>query len=187
MITKVLIAKGLAMILLSIPFFLLLLPQTLLHQIPIKGALAIELGSINEITDNITKNLNTEIEKIVSNALNNTNSIINATSASISNNSNISSSQIIVSNNQNVSANATGGALIINQIESKNGQCSSNIVGGQGNDTVSSTGVCDDQLTGGLGADKFVCGQGRDTIRDFDSEEGDIIVDPENCEIIYTK
>jgi hypothetical protein len=29
-------------------------------------------------------------------------------------------------------------------------------------------------LTGGLGADKFVCGQGIDTVRDFNSKEGDI-------------
>jgi hypothetical protein len=42
-------------------------------------------------------------------------------------------------------------------------------------------------LIGGLGADKFICGQGRygyDTVRDFNPEEGDIIVDPQNCEKI---
>jgi hypothetical protein len=42
--------------------------------------------------------------------------------------------------------------------------------------------VCNDQLTGGPGADKFICGEGSDTVRDFSAEEGDIIVDPQNCE-----
>jgi hypothetical protein len=49
-------------------------------------------------------------------------------------------------------------------------------------DTLASSGVCNDQLTGGPGADKFICGEGLDTLRDFSSEEGDVIVDPQNCE-----
>jgi Ca2+-binding RTX toxin-like protein len=80
--------------------------------------------------------------------------------------------------------NMSTGNIISNQVISKNGVCSSNIVGGPGNNTISSTGVCNDQLTGGLGADKFVCGQGTDTVRGFNSKEGDIIIDPQNCETI---
>ena len=76
------------------------------------------------------------------------------------------------------------GNTISNQVISKDGVCSSNIVGGPGNDTISSTGVCNDQLTGGLGADQFVCGRGTDTVRDFNSKEGDIIIDSQNCEKI---
>ena len=81
-------------------------------------------------------------------------------------------------------ANASGGDLILNQIQSTNGQCYSNIVGGSGSDTISSTGVCNDLLTGGLGADRFICGEGTDTIRDYNSDEGDIIIDRQNCETI---
>jgi Ca2+-binding RTX toxin-like protein len=91
----------------------------------------------------------------------------------------MTSSQIVISNN-----NMSTGNIISNQAISKNGVCSSSIVGSLGNDTISSTGVCNDQLIGGLGADKFVCGQGTDTVRDFNSKEGDIIIDPQNCETI---
>jgi hypothetical protein len=91
----------------------------------------------------------------------------------------MTSSQIVISNN-----NMSTGNIISNQAISKNGVCNSNIVGGPRNDTISSTGVCNDQLTGGLGADKFVCGQGTDTVRDFNSKEGDIIIDRQNCETI---
>src|ERR671924_1085686 len=97
----------------------------------------------------------------------------------LSNASNMTSSQIVISNN-----NMSTGNIISNQAISKNGVCNSSIVGGPGNDTISSTGVCNDQLTGGLGADKFVCGQGTDTVRDFNSKEGDIIIDRQNCETI---
>jgi hypothetical protein len=150
-----------------------------------EGASALESGSIDELTRGFTENLNEEIDEIVSNAINNTNDIINSTTAaSLSNLSNLSSSQIIVSNNRDVLANASEGDLILNQIQSKNGQCYSNIVGGSGSDTISSTGVCNDQLTGGLGADRFICGEGTDAIRDYNSDEGDIIIDRQNCETI---
>ena len=102
----------------------------------------------------------------------------------MSNGSNISSSQIVIANNQNVSASANGGALILNQIENKNGECNSNTVGGPGNDTLFAKGVCNDQLTGGTGADKFICGEGTDTVRDYNPDEGDTIADTKNCEKI---
>jgi Ca2+-binding RTX toxin-like protein len=74
--------------------------------------------------------------------------------------------------------------MISNQVTTSNGVCNSNTIGGSGNDTLSSTGVCNDQLTGGSGADRFICGEGTDTIRDFTSKEGDVVIDPQNCELV---
>jgi hypothetical protein len=172
------IAKGLAKVLSSIALLLLLSPPPLSHLVPTKTALAIELNSVNDIVNNFTKNLSDEINDIVSNAINSS-SIGSTRNVFLSNASNMTSSQIVISNN-----NMSTGNIISNQVISKNGVCSSNIVGGPGNNTISSTGVCNDQLTGGLGADKFVCGQGTDTVRGFNSKEGDIIIDPQNCETI---
>jgi hypothetical protein len=142
---------------------------------------ATDSNSIGDITNDFTSNLNDRIKELVSNALNDTSSIV-------SNASNLTSSQIVVSNN-NVSSfvsnsNSSAGAdsIIKNQISTVNGVCTANAVGGAGNDTLASGGVCNDQLTGGPGADKFICGEGSDTVRDFSAEEGDIIVDPQNCE-----
>lgn len=57
------------------------------------------------------------------------------------------------------------------QVTTINGVCTSNTVGGFGNDTLSSQGLCNDQLTGGPGADTFVCVEGTDTVRDFSQNE----------------
>ena len=68
-------------------------------------ALALEMGSIEDITNDFTENLNNEIDELVSNTINDTtNSVLNSTNATLANGSNITSSQIITSNNQNVSA-----------------------------------------------------------------------------------
>lgn len=141
---------------------------------------SLNLDSIDELTEN----LNIEIEKIVSEAVNNSKNALNTSSVILSNGSNVSSSQIIISNNQSVSASAGEGSLILNQIKNENGVCTATKIGGAANDTLSSHGVCDDQLTGGLGADRFTCGQGNDTIRDYSPEEGDIIIDRQNCETV---
>lgn len=141
---------------------------------------SLNLDSIDELTEN----LNTEIEKIVSEAVNNSKNALNTSSVILSNGSNVSSSQIIISNNQSVSASAGEGSLILNQIKNENGVCTATKIGGAANDTLSSQGVCDDQLTGGLGADRFTCGQGNDTIRDYSPEEGDIIIDRQYCETV---
>jgi hypothetical protein len=172
------IAKDRAKVLTSLVLFGLLLPLSPSNLVPIKTSSAIELNSINDIINNFTKNLSDEIKDIVSTS--SINGSINSTGNIISSNaSNTSSSQIVMSSN-----NMSTGNIISNQVINKNGVCSSYIVGGPGNDTISSNGVCNDQLIGGLGADKFVCGQGTDTVRDFNSKEGDIIVDPKNCERI---
>ena len=152
------------------------------------NVLAAELNSIGEITNDFTSNLNDRINELVSNALNETNSILNTSNTMLSNASNLTSNQIVVSNNKvssfasNSNNSAGADSVIKNQISTVNGVCTSNAVGGAGNDTLASSGVCNDQLTGGPGADKFICGEGSDTVRDFSSEEGDIIADPHNCE-----
>jgi hypothetical protein len=149
-----------------------------------KALASLDPGSIDEITKNFTESINAEVEEIVSDALNNTKSALKSSSAILSDASNVSSSQIIISNNHSVSTSAGQGSLILNQIENKNGVCTATKIGGPGNDTLSSEGPCNDQLTGGLGADKFTCGQGTDTIRDYSPDEGDRIIDRQNCEMV---
>jgi hypothetical protein len=151
------------------------------------NTMATESNSVGDITNDFTTNLNDRINELVSNALNETSSILNSTNTMVSNASNLTSSQLVVSNNNASSfasnSNSDGADSIIkNQISTVNGVCTANAVGGAGNDTLASSGVCNDQLTGGSGADKFICGEGSDTVRDFSSEEGDVIVDPQNCE-----
>jgi hypothetical protein len=145
---------------------------------------SLNLDSIDELTENLTEDLNAEIEKIVTEAVNNSESALNTSSVILSNSSNVSSSQIIISNNQSVSASAGEGSLILNQIKNENGVCTATKIGGAANDTLSSQGMCNDQLTGGLGADKFSCGQGNDTIRDYSPDERDVIIDRQSCETV---
>jgi hypothetical protein len=166
----------------SISVMLMIFSSSLLLLSPgLQKALAsLDLSSIDEITENFTE----KVEDIVSEAVNNTKNALKSSSSIVSNGSNLSSSQIVISNNGSVSGSAGEGSLILNQIKNENGACTANKVGGSANDTLSSQGVCDDQLTGGLGADKFTCGQGTDTIRDFSPDEGDTIVDRQSCETV---
>jgi hypothetical protein len=170
------------------PLLLLLLLPSLSHPVPIKSALAIELNSVDDIVNNFTKNLSDEINDIVANAINISSGSSNGTVINSGNNivilSNRSSNTTSSFPQNTIVSNSDSGGGIVSRITSSNGVCNSNIVGGPRNDTISSTGVCNDQLTGGLGADKFVCGQGTDTVRDFNSKEGDIIIDRQNCETI---
>jgi Ca2+-binding RTX toxin-like protein len=143
-----------------------------------------DLGPIDEITENITENIRSQVEKTVFEALNKSKSSLNTSSAILSNGLNVSSSQIILSNNESVLAGAGQDSLILNHIEVKNGQCTATKIGGSANETLSSQGVCNDQFTGGPGADKFICGQGIDTIRDFCPNDGDTIIDRQSCETV---
>jgi Ca2+-binding RTX toxin-like protein len=144
--------------------------------------LAIEINSTYISTSNVSKNL-----KLSSNAVNDTGNLMNST-AMLYNKSNLTSNQMIISNNKVLSSitsnNSSGNSIIKDEIKTINGVCNSDKVGGNGNDTLASSGKCNDELTGGSGADKFVCGEGTDTIRDFNSEEGDVIIDRQNCEKI---
>jgi hypothetical protein len=133
--------------------------------------------------------LKSRIQDLVSDALNDTENGINS-STLLRNLSNLSSSNLITSKsiitssvNSN-SSDSSSSSLVKNQIKTVNGECTSIKVGGNGNDTLTSYGNCNDEFTGGSGADKFTCGEGNDTIKDYNSNEGDTISDQENCEKI---
>jgi RTX calcium-binding nonapeptide repeat (4 copies) len=148
---------------------------------------AIELNSTASMTNNSTKNLKSKINNLITNALNDTSSMMN--SSSLSNGSNLTSSQVVISKNKVMSTmssnrSSDGNSIIKDKVTTVNGICSSVKAGGNGNDTLFSAGNCNDELTGGKGADKFTCGEGNDTIKDYDSEEGDVILDQQNCEKI---
>ena len=156
---------------------------------PIFNAFAIGLNSTSIFTNNFTKNLDSKIDNLITSAINDTNKILNSTSL-LSNESNLSSSNIIISNNRVIStvnndgSDTSSSSLVKNQIKTINGVCTSTKVGGNGNDTLTSSGKCNDEMTGGSGADKFSCGEGNDTIKDFNPKEGDVILDKQNCETV---
>jgi Ca2+-binding RTX toxin-like protein len=149
---------------------------------------ATKLNFSDDFTSNFTNNLKSKIQDLVSSALNETNSTVNYGSV-INNLSNLSSSQLLISKNKVVSSvnnNESGGSssTIKNKVTTINGVCNSIKVGGEGNDTLYSSGNCNDEFTGGLGADKFTCGEGNDTITDFNPKEGDVMTDEQSCEKI---
>ena len=148
------------------------------------NAWALELGELDDAIANFTRNLQNNISDKVSNVLNIEGLNINyqgAISSSIFNNSNstnnLSSVQTIQSSNDDK-------GIVSSQTSIVNGVCTNTLIGGDGNNTLSSNGNCDDQFAGGKGADTFVCGGGTDVIRDHNPNEGDILVDKENCETI---
>ena len=148
---------------------------------------AIEQNSTDSMSNDFTDNLKSKINNLISNALNNTSNIIN--SSSQNNESNLTSSQVLMSKNKVMSTMSSNGStgrdsIIKDKVTTINGLCSSVKVGGDGNDTLTSSGNCNDELTGGKGADKFTCSERNDTIRDYNSEEGDVILDQQNCEKI---
>ena len=148
---------------------------------------ATELNFADNVTSNFTKNLKSKISDLMSGALNDTENFVNS-SILLSNNSNRGSNQIVITNNKVISTMNTNGtdsnSLIKDKITTINGVCNSEKIGGAGDDTLLSMGQCNDQLTGGPGADKFQCGEGNDTIKDYNPKEGDIILDQQNCENI---
>jgi Ca2+-binding RTX toxin-like protein len=154
---------------------------------PSLGVFATESNFSDDINSNFTKNLKSKINDLVSSALNGPEKFVNS-SILLSNNSNLSSNQIVISNNKIVSTMNSNGSdsnsLIRDKVTTINGICNSEKVAGAGNDTLLSSGNCNDELTGGPGADKFQCGEGKDTIKDFNPKEGDVILDKHNCETI---
>ena len=146
-------------------------------------------NSINSSVSADFNNLKSKIQDLVSNALNDTDNIMNS-STLLSNLSNFSSSNIIISNNRVMSTVNSNGSdsisssIIKDQVKTINGVCTSTKVGGNGNDTLASSGNCNDELTGGPGADKFMCGEGNDIVKDYNSKEGDVILDRQDCEKI---
>jgi hypothetical protein len=141
------------------------------------------------VSTGIGDDLKSRIQGLISDALNGTDNITNS-STLLSNLSNLSSSNILISKNKVTSiinsndSGSSSSSIIKDQVNTINGVCNSIKVGGNGNDTLASTGNCNDEFTGGAGADKFLCGEGNDTIRDYNSKEGDVILDKQNCEKI---
>ena len=149
---------------------------------------ATELNFTGDTATNFTKNLKSKITDLISGALNDTENFVNS-SILPSNNSNLSSNQIVISNSKVISTMNTNGSdsnsLIKDKVVTINGICNSEKVASSGNDTLLSSGKCNDELTGGPGADKFQCGEGNDTIKDYNPKEGDSILDQQNCEKIF--
>jgi hypothetical protein len=85
---------------------------------------------------------------------------------------------------QTVQSSNDGSGIVSSQSSIINGVCTNTLVGGDGNNELSSSGDCDDLFTGGKGSDTFSCGGGTDVIRDYNPNEGDVIVDKSNCETI---
>jgi RTX calcium-binding nonapeptide repeat (4 copies) len=149
---------------------------------------AIEMNSLGITTNGFSTDLKSKINELVANALNDTGSVVNSSSL-LTNETNLTSSQVIISKNKvtstiNSNSSGDGNSITKDKVTTTNGVCSSIKIGGSGNDTLASSGHCNDELTGGRGADKFTCGEGNDTVRDYNSEEGDVILDRQNCEEI---
>ena len=147
-----------------------------------------ESGSAIATTSNFSENLKSRINNLISEELNDTGSLLNFTNL-INNGSNLTTNQLVLSNNNVISSinsngSNDGNSIVIDRVTTINGICNSEKVGGNGNDTLTSSGNCNDELTGGRGSDKFMCGEGNDTVRDYNSKEGDIILDKQNCEKI---
>ncbi|HJR85119.1 MAG TPA: hypothetical protein VJ772_07100 [Nitrososphaeraceae archaeon] len=147
----------------------------------------IESNQIDELISSLNSDLKPKINNLMSNALNETDNILN--SSSIINGSNLTSNNIIISNNQIMSTitkndSDVSNSMIKDQVRIINGVCTSVKVGGNGNDSLVSVGNCNDELTGGPGADEFMCGKGNDTINDYNPKEGDVILDKQSCETI---
>ncbi|HXV88040.1 MAG TPA: hypothetical protein VD710_02985 [Nitrososphaeraceae archaeon] len=150
---------------------------------------ATELNLTDSMTNDFAQNMKSKINNLVTNALNDTSNVLN--SSLLINDSNQTSNNVFISQNivqsiirSNASSGNDSSSIIKDKVTTTNGVCNSDKAGGNGNDTLYSSGNCNDMLTGGLGADKFTCGEGNDTIRDYNSKEGDIILDRQNCEEI---
>jgi hypothetical protein len=149
------------------------------------NAWALELGELDDTVANFTRSLQNNISDKLSDVLNYRIDGLNinyqgAISSSILNNNatnNISSMQTIQS-----SKDSDG--IVSSQTSIINGACTNTLIGGDGNNTLSSSGNCDHQFTGGKGADTFICGGGTDMIRDYNPDDGDVIVDKADCETI---
>lgn len=150
---------------------------------------ATELNLTDSMTNDFAQNMKSKINNLVTDALNDTSNVLN--SSLLINDSNQTSNNVIISQNtvqsfirSNGSSGNDSSSIVKNKVITTNGVCNSDKVGGNGNDTLQSSGNCNDVLSGGLGADKFTCGEGNDTIRDYNSKEGDVILDRQNCEEI---
>jgi hypothetical protein len=151
------------------------------------NAWALELGELNDAVTNFKRDLQKSISDKLSDVVNYRTNRLNinyqgAISSSILNNNSNSNSNI--SSMQTIQSSKDSDGIESSQTSIINGVCTNTLIGGDGNNTLSSSGICNDQFTRGKGADTFVCGEGTDVIRDYNPNEGDITVDEENCETI---
>jgi hypothetical protein len=152
------------------------------------NAWALELKDLDDAITNFTRNLQNNISDKLSGVLNYKIDGLNinyqgAISSSILNNSNSTSN---ISSVQTIQSSNDHKGIVSSQTSVINGVCTNTLIGGDGNNTLSSSGDCDDQFTGGRGADTFSCGVGMDIIRDYNPNEGDVIADKANCETILS-
>ena len=150
------------------------------------NAWALELKDLDDAITNFTRNLQNNISDKLSGVLNYKIDGLNinyqgAISSSILNNSNSTSN---ISSVQTIQSSNDHKGIVSSQTSVINGVCNNTLIGGDGNNTLSSSGNCNDHFNGGKGSDTFICGEGTDVIRDYNPNEGDILVDKENCETI---
>src|ERR687897_3271123 len=143
------------------------------------NAWAVELGELDDAIANFTRNLQNSISDKVSNVLNYRIEGLNinyqgAISGNILNNNNATNN---TSSMQTIQSSNGGSGIVSSQTSIINGVCNNTLIGGDGNNTLSSSGNCNDHFNGGKGADTFICGGGTDVIRDYNPNEGDILVD----------
>jgi hypothetical protein len=150
------------------------------------NAWALELsGELSDTIANFTRNLQNNTSNKLSDVLNYTIDRMNINyQGAISSNTFNSNATNNASSLQTIQSSNDGGGIVSSQTSIINGVCNNTLIGGDGNNTLSSSGNCNDHFNGGKGADTFICGGGTDVIRDYNPNEGDILVDNQNCETI---
>jgi hypothetical protein len=149
------------------------------------NAWALELGELNDTIANFTRNLQNNISNKLSDVLNYKIDGMNINyQGAISSNIFNSNATNNASSMQTIQSSRDDKGIVSSQTSVINGVCTNTLVGGDGKNELSSSGDCDDLFTGGKGADTFICGGGTDVIRDYNPNEGDVIIDKENCETI---
>ena len=149
------------------------------------NAWALELGELSDTIANFTRNLQNNTSNKLSDVLNYTTDRLNINyQGAISSNTFNSNATNNASSMQTIQSSNDGSGIVSSQTSIINGVCNNTLIGGDGNNTLSSSGNCNDHFNGGKGADTFICGGGTDVIRDYNPNEGDILVDNQNCETI---
>jgi hypothetical protein len=149
------------------------------------NAWALELGELSDTIANFTRNLQNNTSNKLSDVLNYTIDRMNINyQGAISSNTFNSNATNNASSLQTIQSSNDGSGIVSSQTSIINGVCNNTLIGGDGNNTLSSSGNCNDHFNGGKGADTFICGGGTDVIRDYNPNEGDILVDNQNCETI---
>ena len=149
------------------------------------NAWALEFGDLSDRISNFTRNLQNNISNKLSDVLNYKIDGLNINyQGAISSNIFNSNATNNASSMQSIQSSNDGSGIVSSQTSIINGVCNNTLIGGDGNNTLSSSGNCNDHFNGGKGSDTFICGGGTDVIRDYNPNEGDILVDKGNCETV---